>query len=136
MTHLEAARAIKNAFENLDGEKRIPYVVKVLSAESEITIFPMSQLNEFCKKRFGDDYSSLIKVLENICCYGAFSTDDNWCLWDETDREFASSIWVSDFIGWDEDLLKVILDDEHGLEVLGFTEKEEKELRKAIASGK
>ena len=134
MTYEELVNKVIKAFEAIDDEKQVPYVVKSLNSVNtwfdEVTIFPMKDLSSFCKKYFQEDYEYLLAVMENSYYNeDGFTIDDKWVLWNEATQHFSSKSRVFDFVTDVEVLVDEIFMDTEGLKVLGFSEKEEKELR-------
>ena len=137
MTYKDLVNKVVKAFEALEDEKQVSYVVKSLNSVNtwfdEVTVFPMKDLNGFCKKYFQEDYEYLLAVMEDSYYNGnGFTVADKWVLWNEASQRFSSSSKVFDFVTDVEVLVDEIFMDTQGFKILGFSEKEEKELRDAF----
>ena len=111
MTYDEAVEKVTQAFFELSDEKQVALMEEHMSDYGQdVDIFPMSQFDSYCKKKWGDRYGDFAEVMIESGNNG-FDFDDLWCVYSKTEDIFQSGETPADFSYGDDELAETLISD-------------------------
>lgn len=124
------------AISKWDDERKVRFIEnKFNSIEGvNVKIFPMTELNDFCKEKFKDNYLKVFLLGRNLYPFDVdddFSPNDFWCLWNEVDGTLRVSDSILYFVSLTDVLFWNNVFNSSDLHILGFSDTEAQELLKS-----
>lgn len=136
MTWTDTKEKIIEKFWNASEKDQAAIIENVTNQadDTNISIFPIENFNEFFKKVIGENYLKLAQMIYEASQYEDFSAKFSWICYDNNHGIITTvndpTEFIERYINSDDDIIETIAQNEEFMKNIGFTENEIAKIKK------
>ena len=137
MKWTDTKEKIIEKFWNASTKKQAEIIETVTNQadDTNISIFPIENFNEFFKKIIGENYLKLAKMIYEASQYEDFSSKFSWACYDNN-HDIITTVddpteLIERYINSDDDIIETIAQNEKFMKNIGFTKNEIAEIKES-----